>query len=191
MFYQLRAVDIRNKNWRHERFIDFFHQIGRMFAFRADDDAVGMHQIVNGAAFAQKLRITDDIKLGAVAIVTLDRFGHFLPGLYRHRTLIDDNSIIGQNTGNFARDFFDEAQVYASIGVRGGGHRDENNLGIIDSFLDAFGKAESWRVAVAMNQFFQSGFVDRYTPRTQHFDFTCIIIDADNVVADVGKTGAG
>src|SRR5205085_10644938 len=122
-----------------------------MFALRANNDAVGMHQIVNGAAFAQKLRITDHIKLGAVTIVTLNRFGHFLAGLYRHRALINDNAVIGQDTGNFARDFFDKAQVYASIGERGSGNGDENYLRIIDSFLDAFGKAESVRRDIAMN----------------------------------------
>jgi len=35
--------------------------------------------------------------------------------------------------------------------MRRGGHRDENNLRVIDPFLDAFGKAESARGDIAMN----------------------------------------
>ena len=122
-----------------------------MFTLRTDDDPVGMHQIVNGAAFAQKFRITDDVELRAVTIITLDRFGHFFPGLYRHGALIDDDAVIGQDTSNFARDFFDKAQVYAAVGMRRGGHRNENNLRVINPFLDAFGKAESVRGDIAMN----------------------------------------
>src|SRR4030095_3435220 len=161
MLYYLRAVDIGDKNRRHERLVDFFYQIDRLFTLRTDDDPVGMHPIVNGAGFAQKFRIADDVELRAVTIVTLDRFGHFFTGLYRHGALIDDDAVIGQDTSNFARDFFDKAQVYAPVGMRRRGYRDENNLRVINPFLDAFGKPESVCGDIAMNQFFQTGFVDR------------------------------
>src|SRR6266576_675903 len=160
MLYSLRAVDIGNKNRRHERLVDFFHQIGRMFALRTDDDPVGMHQIVNGAAFAQKFRIADDVELRAVTIITLNRLGHFFTGFYRHRALIDDHAIISEDAGDLARDFFDEAQVDAAVALRWSRHRNENDLRVIDAFFNTIAEAQPMGGDVAVNQFFQTGFVD-------------------------------
>ena len=42
-----------------------------------------------------------------------------------------------------------------------------------------------------MNEFFEARLVDRHLARLERFDFARIVIDADDVVADVGKAGAG
>ena len=42
-----------------------------------------------------------------------------------------------------------------------------------------------------MNDFLEAGFVDGNLARLERLDFSRIVIDADDVVADVGKTGAG
>jgi len=49
---------------------------------------------------------------------------------------------------------------------------------------------ESSRRDIAMNYFFQSGFVDRYLPGFELLHFFRIIIDANDMMADISKTGA-
>src|SRR6185503_12826690 len=121
---------------------------------------VGMHQVANRATFAKKLGIAHDVELGAVTIIPLDRFRDFFPGFYRHRAFINDDAIIGQNAGDFARDFFDEAKIDMSTRLLWSRHGDENNLRVIDRFLDAAGKSQAMRGNVAMNYFLQARFVD-------------------------------
>src|SRR6187397_766767 len=115
MLDQLGTVHVSHEHWRHEWFVNFFHQIDGMFALRTDYDPVWIHQICDRAAFAQELGIADDIELRAMAIVALDRLGDFFARLYRHGALVHDHAIVFQDPGNFARDFFDEAQINATI----------------------------------------------------------------------------
>ena len=42
-----------------------------------------------------------------------------------------------------------------------------------------------------MDHFLETGFVDRHFASLQRFDFPRVVIDADNVVADVGEASAG
>src|SRR5205823_8785824 len=122
------AIDVGDKNRRHERLINLFHQIGGVFALCADDNPIRMHQIVDRTAFAQEFRITDHVELRAVTIITLNRFGHFFAGLYWHGAFIDDHAVIGEDAGDLARDFFDETQIDTAIALGGSRHGNKNDL---------------------------------------------------------------
>ena len=101
---QLRAVDVGHENRRHERLVNLLHQVDRALALRADHDSIGFHQVSHRAAFAQELRIADDVELRAVLVVAFDRLRDFFAGLHRHGALVDDHAIIGQDAGDLARD---------------------------------------------------------------------------------------
>ena len=159
---QLGAVDIGDENRRHERLVNFLHQVDRALALRADDDPVRVHQVGHGAAFAQEFRIAHDVEFGAVSVVALDRFGDFFAGFHRHGALIDDDAIIGQDAGDFARDFFDETEIDAAVGLLRRRHGDEDDLRVVDAFLDAAGEAQALRGNIAMDDFFQARLVDRH-----------------------------
>ena len=77
-----------------------------MFTLRADDDPIGMHQIVDGTAFAQEFRITNNVKFRAVTIIAFNRFGYFFASFYRYRAFIDDDPVISENTGDLAPESF-------------------------------------------------------------------------------------
>src|SRR5262249_31748177 len=66
---------------------------------------------------------------------------HFFTGLDRHSTLIDDHSIFLQSVSDFAGHSLDVAQIHTTVGVRRRWNRNEDHLGIIDSFLDPGAKA--------------------------------------------------
>src|SRR5437870_12720543 len=119
-----------------------------------------MHQIVDGTAFAQEFRITNNVKFRAVTIIAFNRFGYFFASFYRHRALIDDDPVIGENAGDLARDFFDETQVDAAVALRWSRHRNENDQRGIDAFFNAAAAAQPVGGDVAENQIYPPGFVD-------------------------------
>src|SRR5438309_622851 len=162
-----------------------------MFALRSDDDPIGLHQIADGAAFAQKFRIANDIELRSMSIVAFDRFGYFLARFYRNRAFVDNYPVISQHPGNFARHFLNKTEIDAAVMLRRGRDGDEDNLRILDPFLDATSEAQPLGRNITMDEFFESGFVNWNFACAQSFDFSGIIVDASNVMANFGKTGAG
>src|SRR5438067_1370768 len=188
---QFRAVDVGHKDRRHERLVDLFHEIDGVFALRADHDAVGLHQVGHRAAFAQEFRIADDIELGPVSVVTLDRFAHLLAGFHRHRAFVHDHAITGQDIGDIARDFLDEAEIYATVRLRRRRHGDENDLRIIHAFPGTGAETQPVRGHIPVDDFLEARLVDRDFPGLERFHFAQVVVDADDVVADVGKTSAG
>src|SRR6266853_2937536 len=140
-----------------------------------------MHQIVDGTAFAQEFRITNHVKFRAVTIIAFNRFGYFFASFYRHRALIDDDPVIGENAGDLARDFFDETQIDAAIALRWSWHGNKNDLRVIDAFFNTTAETQPVGGDVAMNQFFQTRFVDRNTAGAYYFNFARIVVDAGHV----------
>ena len=65
------------------------------------------------------------------------------------------------------------------------------DLRIFDAFVDAAGELEPMRGDIAVDEFFQAGFINRNAAGLQRFDLGCVIVDANDVVADVGKACAG
>src|SRR4029077_1503092 len=120
-----------------------------------------------------------DVEFRAVAIVALDRFGNVFAGFYRHRALIDNDAIIFQNGGNIAGNSLDETEVNAAVRLLRRRHRDKDNLGVVDSFLDVASETQSMGGDVAVYYFFQTWFVNRNFPRLQRLDFSGVVIDAD------------
>src|SRR5205807_4653751 len=150
-----------------------------------------MHQVANGAAFAQKFRIADHVELRAAAVIALNRFGNAFAGFHRNGALVDNDTIVGQDIGNLARDLFDEAKIDFAIGLGRRGHGDEDDLGLIDAFADAIAKVQAMRGDVSMNDFLQARFVNGNTAVAQGLDFLLVVIYADDVVTDVGKASSG
>jgi hypothetical protein len=64
-------------------------------------------------------------------------------------------------------------------------------LRILDSILNAAREPKSLGRNISVNDLLQSGFVDGHFALLERLYFSWIVIDADNVVADVGKAGAG
>src|SRR5439155_16446303 len=147
-------------------------------ALRSDNDAVGMHQIVNGAALAQKFRITNYVEFRAAPIVTLDGFADALAGFDRNSTFIDDYPIIAQNISDLSRDFFDEAKIDIAVRLGRCRHRDENDLRLIDAFANATAEMQPMGGHIAMDDFFQARLVNWNSAGLQRFDFCSVIVNA-------------
>ena len=128
MFNQFGGVDVGHDDRRLERGIDLFHRRNRPLRANADDDAVGLHEVLDGEAFAEEFGVADDVTFDAGLAVTLDGFGDFVAGLDGHGALIDDDLVIGHGRGDFTGDPFDEARIHRTVRQRRRRHGDENDV---------------------------------------------------------------
>ena len=77
-----------------ERTVDLAHDRGGALAGRADDDAVGSHEIADRRPLAQKLRIRDDIEVDAASAQRCSKVAREpRAGADRHRALRDDHPV--------------------------------------------------------------------------------------------------
>ena len=58
---------------------------------------------------------------------------------------------------------------------------------MLNAIFDAVSKAQPARGNVAMNHFLQPGFVDRYVAAPQRVDLSLIVVNADNIMANIGE----
>ena len=123
-------------------------------------------------------------------VVSFDGFRDLFSRFHGHRALVNDHSIIGQHARNFPGNFLHKTEIDVAIWQRRGRDGDENNLRVFDGFLNAAGETQPARRDVAVNDFFESRFVDRYLTGLQLFHFFGVVIDADHMMADIGETGA-
>ena len=151
-----------------------------------------MHQIVDRAAFAQKLRVAHDVENRTGTPVSFDRLADLVPRLDGHGALVDDYTIrIRLEHGcDFPRHALDVAQVDAAIRLRRGRHRDEHDLGVIDAVLYAMGKTQAAGSHIAQHEFLEARLVYGNAPRLQGLDLARIVIHTDDVVAYFRETGS-
>jgi len=71
------------------------------------------------------------------------------------------------------------------------GNGDEDNLRVIHADLNAAGKTQPARGDIAVNYFFKSRFINWHLAGLQLFDLLRVVIDANDVVPNIGETGAG
>jgi hypothetical protein len=79
MLNYLRAVHVGHHDWHHERLINFLHQGQRAIAGRADNNSIWFHEVGDSAAFPEKFRIADNIKINACLVILPDRLHTFSP----------------------------------------------------------------------------------------------------------------
>ena len=75
---QFGGIDVRDDDGRVERRVNFLHRLHRPLRADADHDAVRLHQIVHRKAFAQELRVADDVKFHLRFAIALDGLGNFI-----------------------------------------------------------------------------------------------------------------
>ena len=61
---------------------------------------------------------------------------------------------------------------------------------MIDAVLDGVGEAEALGGDVAMHEVFEAGLVDGDFAGLEGIDFALVVIDANNVMADLGEACA-
>ena len=74
-----------------ERRVELVHHLGAARVVGADDDAIGLHEVVDRRALLQELGIADDAE--RVRGLAADDLAHLLARADRHRALVDDDLV--------------------------------------------------------------------------------------------------
>ncbi len=98
---------------------------GRSLVLGADHDAIGVEAVVDGRALAEELGVGHDGHV-ATGKRPLDDEGR----ANRHRRLVDDDRLRSEHRAKVAGRVFDVAEVGRAILTLGGGHAQEDELGV-------------------------------------------------------------
>lgn len=155
--------------------------------FAANEDTVGVEQVLDGGAFGEEFGVGEDLVFVAVAGCAEDAFDGF-GGADWEGGFFDDDFVAVGFFGDLAGAEFDEFEVggfafaYA-VGFGGRVDADEDHVGGADGSGDVGGVEE-----VFASDFFddglEAGFVDREVGRVPGVD--AFGVDVDDVEGDVG-----
>ncbi len=172
-----------------ERAIDLTHDLGSALVFDADDDAVGIKEVGDGGAFAQKFGIGGDVEGIRIGAIAQDDGADPLVGVNRNGTFFDDDFIAVDCAGDFTRDRFDVGHIgVAAFGGRSA-NGDEDGFAGAGGRLQVGGKFDAL-AAMAGQQLGQKLFVDRHVAGLQRLEPLLVDIDQHDLVPQIGKTGS-
>ena len=73
---------------------------------------------------------------------------------------------------------------------RGGAHCNEDRAGARNALRQIGGEGEAAGAGIAAHQFFEPGLIDRHFASLEPRDLARILVDADNIMAEIGEAGA-
>ena len=191
---QLGRVDVGDENGSDERLVNLLHVGQRALVVGTDDDAVGVEEVIDGAAFAEEFGVRHDAELDAGRGVAADGLLDLVAGLHGHCGLVHDHAVAelrGQALGDLAGDLFDEGKVHGAVGLWRGRHGDEDHLAIADAFFGGGGELQAAGGHVGLHEFFQAGFEDGHLAFEEGFDLFGIVVHAGHFMTDFGEAGSG
>ena len=160
----------------------------------ADDDAIGTHEIVDGRALLEELRIGDDGEWHsdiARAQLVGNCGADVVGGPHGHRRLVDDDLGRRHSLADVAGCLQDVAHIRAAVLVGRGTDRDELQGTMRDRCVDVGGEAQPPRGDVALDHQLQARLVNRYAAGLERFDLSLVDVQAQDVVADLREAGSG
>jgi hypothetical protein len=163
----------------------------------ADHDAIGTHEVIDGCALFQEFRVRHDREAvlrtapeAALVQLLVDDGTHTLRGADGHRRLVDDHLEAVHRAADVARRFEHVLQVGGTVLVGRCAHRDELDFAVRDARRDIRRKRDASRRARTRDDLAQTRLVNRHAAVIQDFDLARVHVEAENVVADLGKTCA-
>ena len=176
-----------------ERRVEGTHQVDGLVVIGTDNDAVRTHEVFDGSAFREEFRVGNDavrdVDRALVQFVGnggLDLGG----GADRHRTFVYDDLIVGHQASNVAGGGEHVLEVGRTIFVRRSADSDELDGAVVDCLLDIGREVKPAGGDIAADHLEQPGLMDRDVAAHEDTDLFGIHIDADNVIANLGQTGA-
>ncbi len=158
-----------------------------MVAVHAEDDAVGLEEILDRRPFLQELGVGAHVEREARGLG--DRALHLLGGAHRHGGLCHDDQFARHVAPDLARDIEHVAQVGRAVLVRRRPHRDEDHLGAGDRAPDVGRERQALLALVPLHELLQPRLVDRDHVALQRLDLPRVHVGAGDVVPGLGEAG--
>lgn len=93
MLDEFGRFDIRDQDRGDEGIVAPAHQVEGLFVVGAKDDAVGVEEVINGAAFAEKLRVGSNAELNAGGSIATHCVTDLLSGFDGDGGFVDDDPV--------------------------------------------------------------------------------------------------
>src|SRR5688572_11614868 len=177
-----------------ERLVERAQQLRRARVVGSDHDPVRLHEIRHGRAFLEELRVRDHVELEVHAALTqraLDASVHLVRSADRHGRLVDNDPELRHVPADGLGDREHVRQVRRTVLLRRRADGDELEEAVADPGHGVGRELEPALVEAATDELLEPGFVDRDLTLLQTCDLRRVDIDAQDLVAHVGKAGAG
>ena len=167
------------------------HRPRGRFVVRSEHQAVRMHEVVDGAAFAEKLRIRHHREGDLVPQVLADDPGHDVAGPDGHGALVDDGHGLLHRGGDALGRLLDVDQIGLTppAGRRADG--DEHEVGARDRLGIIAGETKPARLERLAHELVQPRLVDGRLAARHPGDFGLVDVHARDLVTDVGQAHGG
>ncbi len=174
-----------------QRAVEPAHHLPCSIRFRADDYAVGTHEVADGIALAQEFGIGRDVEI-EVGAGQANYFLDVAASADRHGRLGDDDRIAGESFGDLLGGGIDICQVGMTVAAPCRcTDRDKHRLGAIDRGGEIAGEGQPASSDVVLHELFEAGFVNRHPPSDQRLQLLGFGFDNSDLGAELGETGAG
>ena len=176
-----------------ERGVERLHLCVRGFVVGADDDAVGVHEVLDGNAFFEEFGVGDDVVGDAFAARgegVCDDGAHFFGGADGDGGFVDDDGRVFEVFADLPGDGEDVAEVCRAVFIRRGADGDAVDVRVVHRVRQAGGEVEAAFGVVFFDDGVKAGFVDGQDAVFEVVDFLRADVHAGDVVADVGEAAA-
>ena len=175
-----------------ERPIDLRHAAPRALVVDADDDAVGPLEVADRSALAQEFGIGNDGEIGHRVGFADDPLD-LVAGADRHRRFGYDHCEAAHGLGDLPGGGIDVAEVGKAVAAaRRRADREEDHLGVLHRRLKVGFEAEPAPPEVGRYEFTEPRLENGNTTASRkRSDLLLVIVDADDLMAEIGETGRG
>jgi hypothetical protein len=153
-----------------------------------DHDAIRLHEIFDGRALLQELRIADDAE--RLRGFRGDRRLHLSRRPDRHGALVDHHGVLVHRAADVARHLEDVLKVGGTVFALRRPDGDEDDLGGLNCRGKLGGKRQPLFLLVPLDDLLEAGLVDGHLTGLELRDFGLVLIDTSDAVSVLRKAGA-
>ena len=183
---RLRRRRVGDDHRRRDAEVQRRHLDRRRLVRAADDDAVGLEEVLHRRSLAQELGVRDDLHVRAIEHPLDDP-----RRADRHRGLVDDDALVGQLLGDLPRGLLDVREIGAAVLALGRRHAQERDVAVAHGVGRADHEAQAPRPQALLDEPVEAVLDDRDLATGQPSDLVRVDVGARDLVAEMGEAGSG
>src|SRR5262249_7644753 len=148
-------------------------------------------RVLDRRSLAQEFRIRYDVERYRPLLMTFDHLAHQFTGADGHRRFVDDDRVSVHGAPDRACNRFDSAQIGPAVDFWRCADRDEDDDRFPDGRREIRGEREAPVADIARHHLLQTRLVDGHVPRLEGGDLVSDVVNAHDLVSEIGEDGAG
>ena len=185
----LGAVQVGDEDPGLELAIQSGHRLRGLRVMGAKDQPIGMHEVLDGAALSEELRVRYHVKRDLALQVLAHDAGHDVARSDRHGALVDNRHGLAHRAGDRLGGLLDEDQVGFATAAHRRAHRQEDEVGVGDRLVVVGREAQAARLNPVGHHLLEPRLIDRGPTLLQDRDLGFIDVDAGDVMTELSEAG--